>query len=248
MQPKHRIITITGGDCAGKETQTKLLQKVLVPSERLSAPDYNHWAGKIIQSILQEKSFGLWSGKLDDHDVNVYQQGKHPQILQLLHNINTWDKQETIKEKLKTRHLVMDRYIEDAYAYGVMDGCSLDFLLDLNRNFIQSDVVILLLGKGYPRSGETQDINERDSMFQQNVRRTYDALMSFFPHWRAVDIESHQVGSVYESIHRIHKGVCDWVSRGIKEVVEPLSIDEVKEYVNEWESQRLQSLKQTTET
>jgi thymidylate kinase len=235
----YKIVTVTGGDCAGKETQTKLLAEALTPSQRLSAPDYDHWAGRIIQNILYRRPF-----KLSAHDRgglfeqgSIFNQDKHPQILQLLHNINTWDKQEKIRNGLKTHHWVMDRYIEDAYAFGLQDGCSFDFLLELNRNFIQSDVVILMLGKGFPRPGEVQDINERDNHFQESVRLNYRAVARMFPHWNIIEIDEYRHLNWYDSIHEIHCKICDILSQSIGETVTPLGHLAVTSRLIKWQKQ-----------
>lgn len=241
----HSIITITGTDCVGKETQTKLLQEALKPSVRMSAPDYDHWAGAIIRSILQQKPFYIGtsletlSGRRAADGgtfmrTNTFTQGKHPQILQLLHNINTWDKQERIMEGLKTHHWVMDRYIEDALAYGLIDGCSLDFLLELNRNFVQSDLVIVMLGTSYPRPGEVPDINEKDKRFQERVRETYLGLAKLFPNWRVIDTDDHQCTDIYRSIQYVHADIC-WVVSDVVGQTMPLNISQVEECVQEWQ-------------
>lgn len=234
---KNRIITITGGDCAGKETQTKLLAETLQPSKRLSAPDYSHWSGRIVSAILRERGFYIphdMSGS-DVADFIVYRQDKHPQILQLLHNINTWSKQDIIREGLKSHHWVMDRYIEDAYAFGLQDGCDLGFLLELNRRFIQSDVVIVMLGKGFPRPGEIQDINERDTSFQESVRSNYISLARLFPNWNVIDIDLYRHLDKAESIHAIHRTICGIISRTLALSPRPLSVEQVSEYIEQWE-------------
>ena len=241
----HKIITLTGGDCAGKATQSGLLIKVLKPSKLMSAPDYGHWAGRIVGCILRKQDFTL--GTLAQGSAGVYKQKKHPQILQLLHNINTWDKQETIREGLQSHHWVMDRYIEDAYAFGLQDGCSLDFLLELNRNFIQSDIVIPLLGEGFPRPGEIPDINEQNDAFQRDVRRKYWSLSTLFENWHPINIDLYQRESKYRSIAEIHSTICEIVSKELGNQVDPLPGDQVEYWIRLWE-ERKQLQQVVTET
>lgn len=243
----HKIITITGLDRVGKETQSRLLTEVLTPSVRMSAPDYNHWAGTIVSSILHRKPFYIATSveqfpegaKVDEGKfirTEVYNQGKHPQILQLLHTINTYDKQPLIRAGLKSHHWVMDRYIEDALAYGSVDGCSLDFLIELNRNFIQSDLVVVIVGSPYPRPGETPDMNESDSTFQNMVWNKYVGLTALFPHWNLVDLRTKGLnpGLKWQNIQAVHKHICGLVTDKLGLEVTPLAVTEVMNTVQSW--------------
>lgn len=241
---KHKVITLTGNDCIGKETQSKLLTEALKPSVRMTAPDYDHWAGQIVRSILHKKRFGIIDEEYNSYHYLPHLQDKHPQILQLLHNINAWDKQKTILSGLESHHWVMDRYIEDAYAYGLMDGCDIDYLLNLNHNFVQSDLVIVMLGKGFPRPGEVQDINEKDADFQDRVRNTYRSLSGLLPDWRVIEVDaingrsgSHNI-PIY-SIHEIHCIICEMAADITGQDIAPLQPDKIAECRTEWLRQKL---------
>lgn len=180
----NRLVVLTGTDRIGKESQTKLLARTLWPSVRFSSPDYDHWSGQIIRAILQEKRFGI---TVEDETAHPTQcQVKHPEIFQGLQSINMQARQHLIKAALATGHVIMDRYQVDALAYGLIDGCGMRYLLELERLLIPSDYVIILVGKPFPRPGEEPDINERDTAFQERVRNAYMAYALQYPDTTAV--------------------------------------------------------------
>jgi thymidylate kinase len=237
---KHKIISLTGLDCIGKETQTKLLAQVLQPSERMTFPDYDHWSGEILRHILREEKFGLVDAPYDSYLHLPHFQTKHPEIFQLLQCINRLAHQDEIKRKLETRHLVMDRYTEDAFAFGLQDGCSLDLLVNLDRLYVPSDLVIVLLGKRFPRPGEVPDINERDDSFQTSVREKYESLARVFTHFNLIDVDQLRVpDDPAMSIWWVHKKICSRVEEFLGETVTPLTYEEIKEQLAAWKKPEL---------
>ena len=228
----NKLVTITGPDLVGKETQSKLLNYVLTPSTRVEFPDYTHWSGRIIRSILQEVPFQL---KMDWIDERSYEQDKHPEIFQLLQWINRHASQERLQILLKEGHVVADRYDVDALGYGLIDGCSLDFLLSMKREAIESDVVVLLMGRGYEREGEIADINEQDDTFQNNVRAMYTALSTIYPDWIVINCDEYTAPSKYVNIADIHRHICYQVSGRIEQSIEPLDFIRVRNIMSGWE-------------
>src|SRR5205809_757643 len=125
---KNKIVCISGNDCCGKFTQTKLLTEILQPSTRIEFPDYTHYSGQIINAILNDRILELKTYPADRIKTEYikstkYQQEKQAEIFQLLQSINRRANQDKIKNLLKTGHVICDRYDIDAFAYGMVDGC-----------------------------------------------------------------------------------------------------------------------------
>lgn len=246
----YKFVTITGPDRVGKETQSKLLNYVLTPSTRVEFPDYTHWSGKIIRAILNNRQFLLdvdsVGGPTDTWIKATYdlvsrdrgclhKQDKHPEIFQLLQWVNRHASQERLQTLLKEGHVIADRYDVDALGYGLIDGCSLDLLLSMKREAIESDVVVLLTGRGYERKGEVDDINERDDTFQNKVRAMYTALSTIYPDWIVINCDTYTDPTKYVNIADIHRHICYQVSGRIEQAIEPLDFMRVRKLVSEWE-------------
>ena len=85
------IISIEGGDQAGKKTQSSMLVKVLdsrgVQVSAFSFPDYTTPVGKVIKNVLN---------------------GKHtpiPQVIHCLMSANRWEMAEKIRQASKDNHV-----------------------------------------------------------------------------------------------------------------------------------------------
>lgn len=226
---QNQIVTITGLDRCGKETQSKLLAQAL-PATRFSSPDYEHWSGKIIKAILQEKEFQV--GGYDEVgycNTPWHSQTKHPEIFQSLQSINMQARQGLIKAALASSHVIMDRYEVDALAYGLIDGCDMRFLLELNRLVVPSDYVIIMAGKPFPRPGETPDINERDPIFQRKVRDAYTAYaLTHAETTTVIDIDDYRCEDRLASVHWVHRAVCGVLRGKLGLEVEALEIGQIE--------------------
>lgn len=225
----HKIITITGLDRVGKETQSKLLARSLQPARRMTFPNYSHWGGRIVKAILQEKPFyllhdgegefpgcpcGSCTSCAGDSGWEQYRhtQHKHPEIFQMLQSVDRVAAQEEIQDGLRHHHWVMDRYEVDALAYGLIDGCGLEWLLAMDRLYRPSDLAIIMLGTPFARPGEIPDLNERDTLFQLRVQEAYGALASLLPHrlvlldvdpYRDLGDPYRSMGEIQQKIHQI---------------------------------------------
>jgi thymidylate kinase len=227
----HKIITITGLDRVGKETQSKLLARSLQPARRMTFPNYSHWGGRIVKAILQEKPFYLFhegetvpgweetaggNGPLRPNGATWtpyrHTQDKHPEIFQMLQSVDRVAAQEEIQDGLRHHHWVMDRYEVDALAYGLIDGCGLEWLLAMDRLYRPSDLAIIMLGTPFARPGEIPDLNERDTLFQLRVQEAYGALASLLPHrlvllnvdpYRDLGDPYRSMGEIQQKIHQI---------------------------------------------
>ena len=127
----NKIIVIEGTDCSGKETQSKLLierlNKENINTDYITFPNYDSPTGKIIA--------GPYLGKKDKDEYGnelftkpLFSEGSsnvNPKVSSLyfaadrLYNINN------IKEKLKEKNLVFNRYVYSNMAH--QGGKILDF-------------------------------------------------------------------------------------------------------------------------
>jgi thymidylate kinase len=221
---KHRIITFTGTDLVGKQTQSTLLSMVLEPSKRLEFPDYSHWSGRIIRSILRGEEFAL-SNPTSSYR---YQEEKMPEVYQALQFINRMVNQEKIEKGLKKHHWVMDRYEIDSLAYGLSDGIPMEFITPLVNCYCrQSDFIIFLNAVSpFTRPGETKDVNESNAELQRRVVDVFE--MMAWQDTRFAMIDANQ------SIEEVHNSVVEAVNRFLpKAAIEPLSKKRLDEFIRE---------------
>jgi thymidylate kinase len=228
MDGEGKIVTITGLDRVGKETQSRLLTWALQPAVRVSFPDYNHWGGQIVKAILNEVPFTV-----DNADRRrKHRQAKHPVIFQLLQAVDRLHYQERIRATLATHHIIADRYEVDAMAYGVVDGCPLDWLLAMDRLYRNSDLAIILLGEPFPRAGETPDLNERDTGFQERVARAYHSLATLMPdRFLLMQADRWRDISPSTSIGCVHRELCKLINERLELGIRPLPQDLVEQHL-----------------
>ncbi len=224
----HKIITITGNDCAGKETQSRLLTRALSPSQRMTFPDYDHWGGRLVRAILREKAFTL--GLEGEDWRTVHFQHKDPYIFQMLQSVDRVAAQAEIVKGLESHHWIMDRYEIDALAYGLVDGCSLAWLEAMKRLYRPSDQIIVLVGRGFPRPGETPDLNERDPRFQHRVTHAYQSLKDRYGEWiTLIDVDDYRREDPVESMYLIHQEIRAGLKDGLDLSFPCLSPEEIRE-------------------
>ena len=187
---QYKIITLTGLDRVGKATQTALLHNSLQPSKTMSFPNYDSWSGKIIRSILREAPFLIGEETCEEftldsksslYTTHRYTCRKQPELFQCLQSIDRIAVKDEIKAGLRKHHYIMDRYEVDALAYGLADGCDIDWLLAMDKLFVPSDLAVIMVGEAMPRIGEMADINERDTGYQNQVRSYYETLAVLMP-------------------------------------------------------------------
>ena len=149
------IISIEGGDQAGKKTQSNMLVKVLdsrgVRVSAFSFPDYTTPVGKVIKNVLN---------------------GKHtpiPQVIHCLMSANRWEMAEKIRQASKDNHvLVMNRYYHSNLVYGMANGLDESWLESLDEGLPKSDMVILLdvtQDESFRRKSTGRDKFESDDKF-----------------------------------------------------------------------------------
>jgi dTMP kinase len=165
--PNGYIIGIEGIDAVGKNTQTRLLVKLLGRrGERpitMSFPDYGTPIGKEIKSFL------TW-------------RRKYPIELQhLLFAANRWEKSEEIKSHLEANEIIIvNRYTESNLAYGVANGLDIDWLSNLEKGKPRAILVILLDARPQSLSSRrpetNKDTNEKNSRLQARAQKVYRDL------------------------------------------------------------------------
>ncbi len=163
------LIALEGIDKAGKDTQSKLLEKKLAARglkvEHIAFPDYNTPLGKEIKKFLQ--------GKID----------LKPEVRQLLYVANRWERKKDMEEWLKKEiFIIADRYIPSGLAYGLANGLDLNWMLKLEEGLPKADMVIVInisTETSYNREKE-KDIYEKDKIFLEKVRNSYIELAKRF--------------------------------------------------------------------
>jgi dTMP kinase len=184
------IITIEGGDQAGKKTQSQLLANALakktIKTKIFSFPDYTTPIGKEIGRYL--------------HGKRRYS----PQVIHCLLAANRWEKLDEIKKaSAKNSVVIMNRYYESNFVYGLVNGMKLDWLESLDKGLPQSNLVIVLdvtQKESFGRKKSRRDRFEKNKDFSQKISRTYRFLAKRFG-WRLVDAS----GTKQEIHHAIMK-------------------------------------------
>jgi dTMP kinase len=184
------IITIEGGDQAGKKTQAQLLANALakkrLKTKIFSFPDYTTPIGK---------------------EIDIYLHGKRrypPQVIHCLLAANRWEKLNEIKKaNSKNSVVIMNRYYESNFVYGLVNGMKLDWLENLDNGLPKSNLVIVLdvtQKESFVRKKSRRDRFEKNIDFSQKVSKTYRLLAKKFG-WKLVDAS----GTKQEIHHSIMK-------------------------------------------
>lgn len=169
------IITIEGGDQAGKKTQSKLLAKALTKKFKTkiySFPDYSTPIGKEISRYLHGKRKFA------------------PQVVHCLLSANRWEKARDIQKfNSKKSVLIMNRYYESNFVYGLVNGLSLKWLQNLDAGLPKSDLVIVLdvsQKESFERKKTRRDLFEKNKAFSLKISKTYRMLSKKFG-WKVID-------------------------------------------------------------
>ena len=188
------IIAIEGGDQAGKKTQSQLLVNKLnstkLKTKLFSFPDYTTPIGKEISSYLEGKV------KLD------------PKIIHCLLAANRYEKLAEINDAIeKNSILVMNRYYQSNWVYGLVNGLKLDWLEKLDSDLPKADLVILLdvsHQESFKRKKTNRDKFEKNRTFYKKIAETYRNLAKK-KHWTVVDA-TRTKDEVHEDIMKILHG------------------------------------------
>ncbi|MDI1494875.1 MAG: thymidylate kinase [Cenarchaeum symbiont of Oopsacas minuta] len=170
------IISIEGGDQAGKKTQSTMLAKALRASglkvSTFSFPDYTTPTGKIIKGVLNSK------------------QALIPQVIHCLMSANRWEHVDDIRHATKESSIViMNRYYHSNLVYGMVNGIEESWLENLDAGLPKSDMVILLdvtQSESFRRKGNGRDRFENNSDFIRKVSLTYKKVAKH-KGWEIID-------------------------------------------------------------
>ena len=182
---KGQIIVLEGIDKAGKGTQCKMLQndikKAGFSCKTLDFPDYSTPIGKEIRLFLDgRRSFSS-------------------EVQHMLLSVNRWEKKEEIEQLLHSGTIIiMDRYYQSNFAYGLSNGLDLDWLINLDRGLPTEDIVIILEidpQTSFKRITHNRDLFEKDLKFLSNVKENYRKLSQIY-NWKIVNGEENE-----EKIH-----------------------------------------------
>jgi dTMP kinase len=182
---KGQIIVLEGIDKAGKGTQCKMLQnnikKAGFSCKTLDFPDYSTPIGKEIRLFLDgRRSFSS-------------------EVQHMLLSVNRWEKKEEIEQLLYSGTIIiMDRYYQSNFAYGLSNGLDLDWLINLDRGLPTEDIVIILEidpQTSFKRITHNRDLFEKDLEFLSNVKENYRKLSQIY-NWKIVNGEENE-----EKIH-----------------------------------------------
>lgn len=172
---KGTLVGIEGIDAAGKKTQTALLAKALHDSglkvSILSFPDYSTPVGKEIETFLLGK------------------RNYTPRVRHILFAANRWEKYDQIAGLLSSNDvLIVDRYSESNFAYGVANGLPLQWLINLEEGLPKTDAVFVLdapLASLFERR-KGRDRYESDVLLQRRARESYLSLAKQFG-WKVIN-------------------------------------------------------------
>jgi len=170
------IISIEGGDQAGKKTQTKMLENVLkkrkIKTKTFSFPDYSTPIGKEIRKYLDGKRKFA------------------PQVIHCLLAANRWENLDKILEaKKKYSILIMNRYYHSNLVYGLANGMNKKWLENLDAGLPKSDLVILLdvsSKDSFLRKKSNRDKFERNKEFLKKISRIYKTTAKK-QRWKIID-------------------------------------------------------------
>ena len=188
------IIVIEGCDQAGKKTQSQLLAAKLnskkLKTKLFSFPDYTTPIGKEISRYLE--------GGID----------LDPKIIHCLLAANRYEKIQEVNEAIeKNSILVMNRYYQSNWVYGLVNGIKLDWLEKLDSGLPKADLVIVLdvsQQESFKRKKTNRDKFEKNKSFYKKIAETYKTL-AIKKRWKIVDA-TRTKDKVHEDIMKILHG------------------------------------------
>jgi dTMP kinase len=188
------LISFEGIDASGKNAQSRMLfdylKKSKVDSDYLSFPDYSTPIGKEIRNYL--------SGTRE----------YNAETRHLLYAANRYEWKERIEDRVRQGiNLVLNRYSESNFAYGVANGLTLSWLQEVEARMPRSDLVFYLKippEVSAKRKGN-RDRFESDLSFLKRVSEVYDALAEpgrwfTIDATRSMDLVHYEIGKILENV------------------------------------------------
>lgn len=173
---KGALLGIEGIDAAGKRTQSFLLEGRLrsmgTSVATISFPDYRTPIGGEIKAFLH--------GERD-----------YPaQVRHMLFAANRWERSADLRDLLSKFDLVVvNRYSESNYAFGMANGLALDWLMGLEAGLPKTDLVLLLDAPAsslFKRRQSNKDSWESDQRLQDEAGKAYRELAAKLG-WKVVN-------------------------------------------------------------
>jgi dTMP kinase len=173
---KGVLLGIEGIDAVGKKTQTSILKSWLRSrghtTYAVSFPDYSTILGREIKKFLAGA------------------RNYPPEVRHMLFAANRWEKKEELESILsRTDVVIVNRYSESNFAYGVANGLKLEWLVNLEAGLPKPDVVVVLDAPSaalHLRRGANKDEYERNTGLQERTRDAYLRLAGDFG-WKVVN-------------------------------------------------------------
>ena len=170
------IIAVEGLDACGKNTQTRNLERLLHPSQRISFPRYDGPFGQVIKKHLMERV------ALFERDPTMITEHweRSPDDAAAFQALMTMDKYDAASEikalDRKGIYVILDRYWPSACCYGADDGLDFSSMIRINSFLPQADLNILLdisVEEATRRRPEARDRYERDKEKLKHIRDKY---------------------------------------------------------------------------
>ena len=173
---KGVLMGIEGIDAVGKRTQTSILSSWLRSkghtTRTVSFPDYGTTLGREIKRFLLGTT------------------NYPPEVRHMLFAANRWEKKDELESILsRTDIVIVNRYSESNFAYGIANGLKLEWLVGLETGLPKPDTVIVLDAPPAAlssRRGLGKDEYERNTVLQERTRDAYLKLAGLFG-WKVVN-------------------------------------------------------------
>jgi len=221
MAEKGKIITISGSDGSGKQTQTKLLVERLREKETrvetISFPFYESFTGKLVREYLDGRLGTL-------KEIN-------PKLASLPYALDRLCKKEEIEDILnKGYHLILDRYVQDNVAHQAAKFSGKEreelasWIEELEFKVLKLpcpdltlylDLPINWAEKAMDNERRKKDIHESNEVYLNSVRDTFRYLAGTRANWVEVDCLK-QTKRERKTVDEVNQEISSYVEKIIK--------------------------------
>jgi len=217
------FICIEGLDASGKNTQAKLLADRLQPSVLFSFHRYDTPLGALIKrhlmghvALREEHSIDSSDMQVDG-DVVFRIAAQDPVMFQCLATIDKYDAANDIRAaQAEGKHIVCDRYMQSALAYGMADGLDKEWLKRIQSSLPVPDLNLFIdvtEEEALKRRPQLRDRYEKDREKQRVVRQMYQDIWSMGLPGRWVTVPGHL------SVEQVHDVIWGEVQKSVAAAV-----------------------------